>query len=600
MKKRESKIEDKSQSSIFDFADEILSKEEKLELIQSNQNRIEEPSKSKGDNLNNEDESSNLRSEQIIISKNNYPSIRISDNKYQFNQSIDNISKSCHHSKNLYNQCLYQIRLSFFNKINLNLNSINPEKEKQLRIDILKELNKYKNSRYEDLKNKNYKNSIYNLLDKYFKDQSKNRSAEAKENDNYSWSPQASQQIIDKCVEAWLDNDLGRRDYDQHPDHRKDYTGRPNLPNYRKSSEFLSVFTNQQCKIEKKETVENTKDLNTKWLIKYILTFPEHLNIRPILIRLNNQIYLREVRIIPLIMKGCYKVEIIYQKAIDKIKLNLNLNLNKENIIGIDLGKVNTVTIANNIEKRPIVVKGGFVLSINQWYNKLSSKLYKIYYRQQKFTGQKGQKIEIGNKLKIQIQNRLNRNKDLFHKLSRYIINYCIENKIGTIIIGRNPFWKQNIKLGDRTNQNFVYIPFDILIKMIKYKGKEIGIDVIVHEEAHTSKCSFLDSEEICHHDKYIGERLTKKGHRGLFRTALGRLINSDVNGAYNIIKKVRPNAFDFKGHGIRVGEVLHPVSISIKDLLSRPRTWLDDILEIFILRSNDCENMVTMVNIIC
>ncbi len=557
------------QSSLFDFGVDLLSKEEKLEIIQTSQNILEEEA-------NEIEDESNLRSEQILISKKNYPSIRTSDNKYQFNQSINILSNCCHHSKNLYNQCLYQIRMSFFNKIDLNLNSINPEKEKQLRIDIRSVLNKYKNSKFEDLKNKNYKNSIYKLLDKYFR---------SEKNENYSWSPQASQQIIDKCVEAWLDNDLGRRDYDQHPEHRKDarmlkhYTGRPNLPNYRKSSEFISVFTNQQCKIEKKEIVENTKDLNIKWLIRHILTFPDHINIKPIITRLNSQTDLREVRIIPLIRKGYYKIEVIYKKH-----LGNRLNLNKENIIGIDLGKVNTVSIANNIFLRPIVVKGGFTISISQWYNKISKRLYEIYYRQQKFEGSKGQKltinpvnllkqINIGKKLQIQIQNRSNRLKDLFHKLSRHIINYCIENKIGTIIIGKNPLWKQNIEMGKKNNQNFVYIPFDLFIKMMKYKGEEIGIDVIVNEEAHTSKCSFLDNEPIGHKEKgqYLGERLTKKGHRGLFRTKLGKLINSDVNGAYNIIRKVRPNAFDdnIKGHGIRVGEVLHPVSIGIKDLLS-------------------------------
>ncbi len=486
VKKPRLNIQDKSQSSIFDFADDILSKEEKLELIQeeliqesqniSHENHIkdskltkEELEREPGDLRSEEsgdlrsEESGDLRSEQIIVSKDNYPSIRTSDNKYQFYQSINIISKCCHHSKNIFNQSLYQIRLSFFNKIDLNLNSINPEKEKQLRIDIRSAFNKYKNSKFEDLKNKNYKNQIYKLLDKYFKDQSKNRNLEAKENDNYSWSPQASQQIIDMSVESWLDNDLGRRDYDQHPEHRKGYTGRPNLPNYRKSSEFISVFTNQQCKIEKKEIVENTTSLKIKWLIKHILTFPDHLNIKPIITRLNknNQTDLREVRIIPLIKRGLYKIEVVYNKTIDKIKIK-SLNLNKDNIIGIDLGKVNTVTIANNIEKRPIVVKGGFTISISQWYNKVSSKLYQIYYRQQKFEGLKGQKLTIGKKLQIQIQNRSNRLKDLFHKLSRYIINYCIENKIGTIIIGRNPFWKQNTKLGSRTNQNFVYIPFDL------------------------------------------------------------------------------------------------------------------------------------------
>ncbi len=587
MSKTRKLIQDKSQSSIFDFAEDLLSEKNKLELIQSIQNRIEDVIDNK-EKFEKSENSSNLRSEEIIISKNNYPSIQTSDNKYQFNQSIEIFSECCHHSKNIYNQCLYQIRLSFLNKMDLNVNS---DKERQLRIDVRNALNKYKSHSFEKLKKSNYKNQIFSLLDKYFKGM-KNIYGK-NENDNYSWSPQASQQIIDVCVEAWLDNDLGRRDYDQHPEHRKDYAGRPGLPNYKQSSEFVSVFTNQQCHIENRDIfdINSINDVRPRSMNKNFLNFPDHLGIKSIETRLSSNTDLREVRIIPFVRKGYYKIELIYKKVIDKIKIGKDkiveiseLDLNKENIIGIDLGKVNTVTIANNIGLRPIVVKGGFTLSISQWYNKISSKLYQIYYRQQKFQGLKGQKLTIGKKLQIQIQNRSNRLKDLFHKLSRYIINYCIDNKVGTIIIGRNPFWKQNIKLGDRTNQNFVYIPFDLFIRMMKYKATEIGIDLIVNEEAHTSKCSFLDNEPIGHKEKgqYVGERLTKKGHRGLFRTKLGKLINSDVNGAYNIIKKVRPNAFggtcsasptsaddNIKGHGTIVGDVLHPVSIGIKDLLS-------------------------------
>jgi putative transposase len=35
---------------------------------------------------------------------------------------------------------------------------------------------------------------------------------------------------------------------------------------------------------------------------------------------------------------------------------------------------------------------------------------------------------------------------------------------------------------------------------------------------------------------------------RGLYRTSVGQLINSDVNGSYNILRKAIPNAF---GNGI-------------------------------------------------
>ncbi len=570
-------ITDRSQSSIFDFAsDGLLSDEEKKEINQilepqiqhtSHENHIKDSDNFKEDN----DEVSNLRSEQIIISKDNYHTISDSNSKESIYRSIDTISKCNHLSKNLYNQCLYQIRQSFFNKIELN---VKDEKEKKLRTDIRDILNKYKNYSFEKLKNSNYKNQIYKSLDKYFKEQSKNRNIEDKERDNYSWSPQAAQQIIDMSVEAWLDNDLARRDYKENPEHRADYTGEPRLPKYRKSNEYISVFTNQQCHIETKSIfiIESMNEERLRYTNKNFLTFPDHLNIKPIEVnkdRLSENTDLREVRIIPLIMKGCYKIEPVYKKVTDRIKIKL-LNLDPNKIIGIDTGQENVVTIGNNIGIAPIIIKGGILLSINQWFDKLGSKLYQVYYRQQKFKGKesKGQKVIMGEKMKILSQNRSNIVKDILHKISRFIINYCIENRIGTIVWGRNPGWKQNINLGRRTNQKFTKIPHYLLFKLLKYKAEEIGIKVIDIEESHTSKCSFLDFEPIGHKEK--GQYLGKRIKRGLFRTLKGILINADVNAAYNMIKKVFPEAF--KSIGI-AGVVLHPERLSIKDLLSRPNS---------------------------
>jgi len=100
--------------------------------------------------------------------------------------------------------------------------------------------------------------------------------------------------------------------------------------------------------------------------------------------------------------------------------------------------------------------------------------------------------------------------------------------------------WKQEVNLGRRNNQNFVSIPYYILIHDLTYKGEEIGMQVKEQEEAHTSKCSFLDGESIEHHKKYAGKRIK----RGIFRAADGTKINADVNGALNIIKKAIPKAF--------------------------------------------------------
>jgi len=137
---------------------------------------------------------------------------------------------------------------------------------------------------------------------------------------------------------------------------------------------------------------------------------------------------------------------------------------------------------------------------------------------------------------KIRIRNWKNRNnrvQDQIHKVSHFLVEYCRENDVGRVIIGYNEGWKQGMTLGRKTNQNFVYIPFLGLVEKIEYKARLLGIDVIRVNENHTSKCSALDFEPIKYHDSYIGQRIK----RGLFRSKNGLYINSDVNGAFNILR---------------------------------------------------------------
>lgn len=124
---------------------------------------------------------------------------------------------------------------------------------------------------------------------------------------------------------------------------------------------------------------------------------------------------------------------------------------------------------------------------------------------------------------------------DYMHKASRFIVNYCKDNHIGNIVIGNNKDWKQNCNMGKVNNQNFVSIPFEKLISMIQYKCEEVGIKVIVTEESYTSKTDHYSDEAMCHHENYMGKRIK----RGLFRSASGKLINADLNGAIGILRKV-------------------------------------------------------------
>ena len=156
--------------------------------------------------------------------------------------------------------------------------------------------------------------------------------------------------------------------------------------------------------------------------------------------------------------------------------------------------------------------------------------------------------------------------KDFFHKVSRFVVDWCVEHEIGTIVIGNNDNWKQEVEMGKRNNQTFVQIPFTSLINQMGYKAEEKGIEVKEQEESHTSKCSFLDNEPIEHRGEYMGRRKS----RGLFRSARGIIINADVNAGYNIIRKAVPKAFaKAEADGIE-GVGLHPVRCVIDTIVRR------------------------------
>ena len=123
---------------------------------------------------------------------------------------------------------------------------------------------------------------------------------------------------------------------------------------------------------------------------------------------------------------------------------------------------------------------------------------------------------------------------DYLHKTSRFIIDYCLNNQIGNICIGKLKDIKDGIQLGKKTNQNFVNIPLERLKQMLKYKAELVGIKFHELDENYTSKCSALDYEPIKKHTRYRGKRIK----RGLFQSQT-YLINADVNGALNILRKV-------------------------------------------------------------
>ena len=231
------------------------------------------------------------------------------------------------------------------------------------------------------------------------------------------------------------------------------------------------------------------------------------------------------------------------------------------------MGITNLVTYVDNIGSRPIIIKdeGKGVKSITQYYLKEVSKLQEQYAQQQRNKFENTKKLSYGSSYYHLKEKWRRKIKDAFHKLSKYLVDLWNEKCIHSIVIGYNPKWKQQVRLRKKTTQLFVIIPFHYLIRLLTYKAAEQGISVELVDESHTSKCSFLDNESICHHTTYLGKRLK----RGLFLSSQGIIINSDVNAAYNILIKSDPQALPRRRVGEVGGYVIYPFRLSYQTLTS-------------------------------
>lgn len=327
-----------------------------------------------------------------------------------------------------------------------------------------------------------------------------------------------SQQVIKQVfqnINRWIKS---KKDYEKNP---SKYRGKPKLPRYKKGKkQNMLVFTTSACRI-KGEYIYFAKNI-----------------IKPIKTKIGRN-KLCQVRIVP--QATCYIIEVIYEKK------EVDLGLNKSNVLSIDLGLNNLCVGISNAGIKPFIINGKIMKSFNQWYNKKKAKWMN-------FVGNKG----ISKRLRW-LNNRRNFwIEDKIHKISRWIIDFCVKHNIGTIIIGLNKGWKQEVKLGKRLNQKFVEIPFSKLINKISYKGKLIGIDVQITEESYTSKVDHLAFESLKKHNIYSGKRIK----RGLFQSSVGKILNADVNGAIGIGRKVFGDSYVNKI--IDSGLAFNPVRVNI------------------------------------
>ena len=328
---------------------------------------------------------------------------------------------------------------------------------------------------------------------------------------------QSAQQCLKLLDKNWKSFFASIKDYSKNADK---YLGRPKLPKYLpKNGRNVLILTNQNCR-----------------LADGIINFPKSFKGFSLKTKVDN---LQQIRILP--RNKYIIVEVVYQTALCEIKEN------NGRYFSIDIGLDNLATITNNVGLQPVVINGKGLKSINKYYNKQIS-----HYRE---VAKRMNNIDYTNKMNSLTHKRNNKVEDYIHKASRLVIDYAVENNITRIIVGNNKDWKRESKMSKKVNQSFVGIPHQNFIDKLIYKAQDSGLEVILTEESYTSGTSFLDGELPI--KEYYNK--SRRKYRGLFISNKGTKINADVNGSYQIMKKVFPNAF---GNGIE-GVGLHPIVVN-------------------------------------
>ncbi|MCE7743974.1 MAG: IS200/IS605 family element transposase accessory protein TnpB [Candidatus Heimdallarchaeota archaeon] len=307
------------------------------------------------------------------------------------------------------------------------------------------------------------------------------------------------QQLLRMVEATWAGYKAAKKDWRINPEK---YLGKPKIPGYLpKNGKFIVVWSEQQVRIRngKVRVVE-------RLMREGFPAIPAE------------KIPVTEANIAIVRLKAFFDkfmLELVYEKEVPTIKVR-----EEQKVLGLDFGVNNLVATSDGL-----LIKGGVVKSINQFFNKQKANIQAQLSKQGLKTSKRKQQL---------MRWRYNQLHDLFHKASRAIIQHCLENNISQLVIGRNKNWKQNSRMGRKTNQKFTNVPFHKLIKMLQYKAEEQGIEVTLITEEYTSQtCSCCGYRS----------RSNRK-YRGLFVCKKCKLvINADVNAAINIAKKAFPES---------------------------------------------------------
>ncbi len=347
---------------------------------------------------------------------------------------------------------------------------------------------------------------------------------------------QSAQQTIKEVTTIWKAWFAALNSYRNNP---SKFTGRPRIPKYlKRSTKHVFYITNQNAHIKN----------GYLWIPK--------LNFR---LKLAQNITKIQRVIFKPVSNGYFKVIVPYKTTRD-----IDYKPDNGKYVSIDSGIDNAFVCVSNTNHRPLIINGRSLKSVNQFYNKKKAELQALqakYHQLETIINTKQGEKSIYKQTKAQLTLTNWRNKKIMtfaHKASKCIVNYALNCDANTIIIGKNNNGKRSSNMGKKNNQNFIGIPHTKMIDLITYKANLAGITVITTNESYTSQTSFLDNEKPCWQNGNKSRKkqglspINRRIHRGLFKSNHNYLINADVNGAYQIMRKVFPNvSFNYGIEGL-------------------------------------------------
>lgn len=335
--------------------------------------------------------------------------------------------------------------------------------------------------------------------------------------DYYALPSQANQQILRKVVQSWKGYFESLKAYKENPEA---FTGAPKQPGYTRIPHATAVFTNQIVKTHVSRG-------------RTYLTFPG--------CSLDVCVGAEASKFVKAEVKPClggYRVYVTFEDDMKKP----GVPKNPSRILGLDPGVSNFLTGATNFPSEPFIIDGGWLKSANQGFNKSRARLLSELTR-----GLDSKKsVKNSRRLDALSRKRDDQFRDFFYKAAHHIVDYCADNRIEVIVYAHNIFQKQESGMGARCNQQFISIPYLKFFRILETISAKAGIPIVPAEESYTSKASLVDGDDMPVYGeteetpKFSGRRIT----RGQYRTKSGMILNADVNGAGNIIRKRYPEAF--------------------------------------------------------